>query len=46
MGWVFFKELLLQDIVACWLGNATNNQWVLDLALDLLDYSPGGTTVM
>jgi hypothetical protein len=26
-------------------GNATNNLWVLDLTLGLLEYSPGGTTV-
>jgi hypothetical protein len=27
----------LEHTVACLLGNATNNLWVLDLTLDLLD---------
>jgi hypothetical protein len=26
------------DTVACFSGNATNNLWVLDLTLDLLDF--------
>jgi hypothetical protein len=26
-------------IIACLLGNATNNLWVLDLTLDLLDFN-------
>jgi hypothetical protein len=29
--------MLAYDIVACFPGNATNNLWVLDLTLDLVD---------
>jgi hypothetical protein len=32
-------------IVACLLGNATYNLSVLDLTLDLLEYSPGVITI-
>jgi hypothetical protein len=31
------KSVIHFDIVECLLGNATNNLWVLDLILDLLD---------
>jgi hypothetical protein len=35
-------QLSYNSTVACWLRRATNILWVLDLTLDLLDYSPGG----